>query len=164
MKSVNNNIRITLNIEYQTNIKNNIYTLYKCTVNCFHKYITVCALICKYSFTLLFVNYFHLVAGAFILMNVLKQFHIRNLWKQHIILVNLNVFSLLVGSVICLWVILKFVTETESIVFNAETWLSITVRESFSSLITSKSGTRRNWSQLVSCITVVLPIIKNGTV
>ena len=67
-------------------------------------------------------------------MNVLKQFYIRNLWKQHIILVNLNVFSLLVGSVICLWVILKLVANMESMVLNLEYWNSITVHETFSSL------------------------------
>ena len=67
-------------------------------------------------------------------MNVLKQFHIRNLWKQHIILVNLNVFSLLVGSVICLWVILKLVANMESMVLNLEYWNSITVHETLSSL------------------------------
>ena len=67
-------------------------------------------------------------------MNLLKQFHIRNLWKQHIILVNLNVFSLLVGSVICLWVILKLVANMESMVLNLEYWNSITVHETLSSL------------------------------
>ena len=67
-------------------------------------------------------------------MNVLKQFYIRNLCKQHIILVNLNVFSLLVGSVICLWVILKLVANMESMVLNLEYWNSITVHETLSSL------------------------------
>jgi len=85
-------------------------------------------------FTLFFVSYFPLVAGAFLLISVLEQFYIRNLWKQHIILAILYEFILLAGNVIWLWVALKLVPEMESMVLNVGTWNSITVRESFSSL------------------------------
>jgi hypothetical protein len=84
--------------------------------------------------TLFFVSYFPLVAGAFLLISVLEQFYIRNFWKQHITLAILYEFILLAGNVIWLWVALKLVPEMESMVLNVETWNSIAVRESFTSL------------------------------
>jgi len=45
-------------------------------------------------FTLFFVSYFPLVAGAFLLISLLEQFYIRAYWKQNRILVILCEFIL----------------------------------------------------------------------
>ena len=85
-------------------------------------------------FTLFFVSYFPLVAGAFLLISLLEQFYLRNYWKEHNILVILFEIMLLAGNAICLWLALKLVPEMEGMVLNVETWNSIAVREAFTSL------------------------------
>ena len=85
-------------------------------------------------FTLFFVSYFPLVAGAFLLISLLEQFYIRAYWKQNRILVILCEFILLAGNAIWLWLALTLAPEMESMVLNVETWNSIAVREAFTSL------------------------------
>jgi hypothetical protein len=85
-------------------------------------------------FTLFFVSYFPLVAGAFLLISLLEQFYIRAYWKQNRILAILCEFILLAGNAIWLWLALTLAPEMESMVLNVETWNSIAVREAFTSL------------------------------
>ena len=85
-------------------------------------------------FTLFFVSYFPLVAGAFLLISLLEQIYLRKYWKEHNILVILCEFILLAGNAVWLWLALKLVPEMEGMVLNVETWNSITVRETFTSL------------------------------
>ena len=85
-------------------------------------------------FTLFFVSYFPLVAGAFLLISLLEQIYLRNYWKEHNILVILFEIMLLAGNAIWLWLALKLVPEMEGMVLNVETWNSIAVREAFTSL------------------------------
>jgi divalent metal cation (Fe/Co/Zn/Cd) transporter len=85
-------------------------------------------------FTLFFVSYFPLVAGAFLLISLLEQFYLRNYWKEHNILAFLCEIILLAGNAVWLWLALKLVPEMESMVLNVETWNSIAVREAFTSL------------------------------
>jgi len=85
-------------------------------------------------FTLFFVRYFPIVAGAFLLISLLEQFYLRNYWKEHNILVILCEFILLAGNAVWLWLALTLVPEMEGMVLNVETWNSITVREAFTSL------------------------------
>ena len=85
-------------------------------------------------FTLFFVSYFPLVAGAFLLISLLEQIYLRKYWKEHNILVILCEIILLAGNAVWLWLALKLVPEMEGMVLNVETWNSITVREAFTSL------------------------------
>jgi dolichyl-phosphate-mannose--protein O-mannosyl transferase len=85
-------------------------------------------------FTLFFVSYLPIVAGAFLLISLLEQFYLRNYWKEHNILVILFEIMLLAGNAIWLWLALKLVPEMEGMVLNVETWNSIAVREAFTSL------------------------------
>ncbi|HIA57046.1 MAG TPA: hypothetical protein EYN97_06460 [Candidatus Lambdaproteobacteria bacterium] len=85
-------------------------------------------------FTLFFIQYFPIVAGAFLLITILEQFYIRKYWHQHRIIVILCEIILLSGNVIWLWLALKLVPEMESMVLNTKTWNEISVREAFSSL------------------------------
>ena len=85
-------------------------------------------------FTLFFVSYFPLVAGAFLLISLLEQIYLRKYWKEHNILVILCEIILLAGNAVWLWLDLKLVPEMEGMVLNVETWNSITVREAFTSL------------------------------
>ena len=85
-------------------------------------------------FTLFFVSYFPLVAGAFLLISLLEQFYTRAYWKQNRILAILCEFILLAGNAIWLWLALTLAPEMESMVLNVETWNSIAVREAFTSL------------------------------
>ena len=57
-------------------------------------------------FTLFFVSYFPLVAGAFLLISLLEQFYTRAYWKQNRILAILCEFILLAGNAIWLWLAL----------------------------------------------------------
>ena len=65
-------------------------------------------------FTLFFVSYFPLVAGAFLLISLLEQFYIRAYWKQNRILAILCEFILLAGNAIWLWLALTLAPEMES--------------------------------------------------
>ena len=85
-------------------------------------------------FTLFFVSYFPIVAGAFLLISLLEQYYLRDYWKEHNILVILCEIILLAGNAIWLWLALKLVPEMEGMVLNVETWNSIAVREAFTSL------------------------------
>ena len=85
-------------------------------------------------FTLFFIQYFPIVAGAFLLITILEQFYIRKYWHQHRIIVILCEIILLSGNVIWLWLALKLVPEMESMVLITKTWNEISVREAFSSL------------------------------
>ena len=85
-------------------------------------------------FTLFFVSYFPIVAGAFLLISLLEQFYLRNYWKEHNILVILCEIILLAGNAVWLWLTLKLVPEMEGMVLNVENWNSIAVREAFTSL------------------------------
>ena len=85
-------------------------------------------------FTLFFVSYFPLVAGAFLLISLLEQIYLRNYWKEHNILVILCEIILLAGNAVWLWLALKLVPEMEGMVLNLETWNSTTVRKAFTSL------------------------------
>ena len=85
-------------------------------------------------FTLFFVSYFPLVAGAFLLISLLEQIYLRNYWKEHNILVILCEIILLAGNAVWLWLALKLVPEMEGMVLNVETWNSIAVREAFTNL------------------------------
>ncbi|MDP6656302.1 MAG: hypothetical protein QGH79_09685 [SAR324 cluster bacterium] len=85
-------------------------------------------------FTLFFVRYFPIVAGAFLLISLLEQFYLRNYWKEHNILVILCEIILLAGNSIWLWLALKLVPEMGSMVLNVEAWNSIAVREAFTRL------------------------------
>ena len=99
--------------------------------------VTVSPEIAQYAstlFTLFFVSYFPLVAGAFLLISLLEQIYLRNYWKEHNILVILCEIILLAGNAVWLWLALKLVPEMEGMVLNVETWNSITVREAFTSL------------------------------
>ena len=89
-------------------------------------------------FTLFFVSYFPIVAGAFLLISLLEQFYLRNYWKEHNILVILCEIILLAGNSIWLWLALKLVPKMGSMVLNVETWNSIAVREAFTRLCISK--------------------------
>ena len=82
-------------------------------------------------FTLFFVQYFPIVAGAFLLITVSEQFYIRQQWKRDRIIVILCEIMLLAGNLIWIWLALQIVPEMESMVMNLEIWNNITIRESF---------------------------------
>ena len=104
-------------------------------------------------FTLFFVSYFPLVAGAFLLISLLEQFYIRAYWKQNRILAILCEFILLAGNAIWLWLALTLVPEMESMVLNVETWNSIAVREAFTSLHIQS----QTFAEIGLSLTLVLP-------
>ena len=85
-------------------------------------------------FTLFFVQYFPIVAGAFLLITVSEQFYIRQQWKRGRIGVILCEIMLLAGNIIWIWLALQIVPEMETMVMNVESWNDISVRESFSIL------------------------------
>jgi len=84
-------------------------------------------------FTLFFVQYFPIVACAFLLITVSEQLYIRQQWKRDRVLVILCDIILLAGNLIWIWLVFQIVTEMESMVMKVEKWNDISVRESFPS-------------------------------
>ena len=84
-------------------------------------------------FTLFFIQYFPIVAGAFLLITILEQFYIFKRWKEHRINVILCEIMLLSVKMIWMWM--------ESMVMNVESWKDISVRESFFRFAFTKSVT-----------------------
>ena len=106
-------------------------------------------------FTLFFVQYFPIVAGAFLLITISDLFYIREQWKRHRIVVILCEIMLLAGNLIWIWLALQIVPEMESMVMNVETWNDISVRESFS-ILHEQSQTL---SEIGLVITMILPLL-----
>ena len=106
-------------------------------------------------FTLFFVQYFPIVALAFMLITVSEQFSIRQQWKRDRIVVILCEIMLLAGNIIWIWLALQIVPEMESMVMNIETWNDISVRESFSIL----HGKSQTLSEIGLVITMILPLL-----
>ena len=106
-------------------------------------------------FTLFFVQYFPIVAVAFLLITVSEQFYIRQQWKRDRIVVILCEIMLLAGNIIWIWLALQIVPEMESMVLNIETWNDISVRESFS-ILHEQSQTL---SEIGLVITLILPLL-----
>ena len=106
-------------------------------------------------FTLFFVQYFPIVAVAFLLITVSEQFYIRQQWKRDRIVVILCEIMLLAGNIIWIWLALQIVPEMESMVMNIETWNDISVRESFS-ILHEQSQTL---SEIGLVITMILPLL-----
>ena len=106
-------------------------------------------------FTLFFVQYFPIVAVAFLLITVSEQFYIIQQWKRGRILVILCEIMLLAGNLIWIWLALQIVPEMESMVINVETWNDISVRESFS-ILHEQSQTL---SEIGLVITMILPLL-----
>ena len=67
-------------------------------------------------FTLFFVQYFPIVAVAFLLITVSEQFYIRQQWKRGRIVLILCEIMLLSGNLIWIWLALQIVPEMESMV------------------------------------------------
>ena len=106
-------------------------------------------------FTLFFVQYFPIVAGAFLLITVLEQFYILQQCKRDPIVVILCEIILLAGNLIWIWLALQIVPEMESMVMNVETWNDISVRESFSILHEQS----KILSEIGLVITMILPLL-----
>ena len=92
-------------------------------------------------FTLFFIQYFPIVARAFMLIVILEHFYIFKRWKEHRINVILCEIMLLSGNMIWMWLAFKLAPQMESMVMNAKSWNDISVRESFSGFTFTKSGT-----------------------
>ena len=105
--------------------------------------------------TLFFVQYFPIVAGAFLLITVSEQFYIRQQWKRDRIVVILCEIILLAGNLIWIWLALKIVPEMENMVMNVETWNNISVRASFSNL----HEQCQTLSKIGLVITMILPLL-----
>ena len=106
-------------------------------------------------FTLFFVQYFPIVAGAFLLITVSEQFYILQQWKRGRILVILCEIKLLAGNIIWIWLALQIVPEMEGMVMNVDTWNDISVRESFSFLHEQS----QTLSEIGLVITMILPLL-----
>ena len=106
-------------------------------------------------FTLFFVQYFPIVAVAFLLITVSEQFYIRQQWRRGRIVVILCEIMLLAGNLIWIWLALQIVPEMESMVMNVETWNDISVRESFS-ILHEQSQTL---SEIGLVITMIIPLL-----
>ena len=104
-------------------------------------------------FTLFFVKYFPIVAGAYLLISLLEQFYIISNWKKHTYLSLLHEIILLSGNIIWLWLALLIVPEMKEMVLNVNSWNELSSREAFSTL--------HNQSQTLAKIglglTMVLP-------
>ena len=85
-------------------------------------------------FTLFFIQYFPIVAGAFLLITIFEHFFIFNRWKEHRINVILCEIMFLSGNMIWMWLAFKLAPQIESMVMNLESCIDISVRESFSGL------------------------------
>ena len=85
-------------------------------------------------FTLFFIQYFPIVAGAFILIAILEHFYIFKRLKEHRINVILCEIMLLSGNMIWMCLAYKLASQMESMVMNVESWNVFSVRESFSGL------------------------------
>ena len=110
-------------------------------------------------FTLFFVRYFPIVAGAFLLITVSEQFYIVQQWKRHRIIAIFCEIMLLVGNFIWIWLALQIVPEMESMVMNVETWNDLSVRESFS-ILHEQSQTL---SKIGLVITMILPFLTGNS-
>jgi len=104
-------------------------------------------------FTLFFIRYFPIVAGAFLLITILEQFYIFKRWKEHRINVILCEITLLSGNMIWMWLAFKLVPQMESMVMNVESWNDITFRESFSGLHSQS----QSLAEIGLLITMILP-------
>ena len=104
-------------------------------------------------FTLFFIRYFPIVAGAFLLITILEQFYIFKRWKEHRINVILCEIMLLTGNMIWMWLAFKLAPQMESMVMNLESWNDISVRESFSSLHSQS----QSLAEIGLLITMILP-------
>ena len=103
--------------------------------------VTVSPEIAKYAnsyagtlFTLFFIQYFPIVAVAFLLITILEHFYIFKRWKEHRINVILCEIKFLSGNMIWMWLAFKLAPQMESMVMNLESRNDISVRESFSGL------------------------------
>jgi len=104
-------------------------------------------------FTLFFIRYFPIVAGAFLLITILEQFYIFKRWKEHRINVILCEIMLLSGNLIWMWLAFKLAPQMESMVMNLESWNDISVRESFSGLHSQS----QSLAEIGLLITMILP-------
>ena len=92
-------------------------------------------------FTLFFIQYFPIVAGAFLLITILEQYYIFKRWKEHRINDILCEIILLSGKMIWMWLAFKLAPQMESMVMNVELWNDISIRESFFMFAFTKSVT-----------------------
>ena len=92
-------------------------------------------------FNLFFIQYFAIVAGAFLLITILEQFYIFKRWKEHRINDILCEIMLLSGKMIWMWLAFKLAPQMESMVMNVESWNDISIRESFFRFAFTKSVT-----------------------
>jgi len=104
-------------------------------------------------FTLFFIQYFPIVAGAFLLITILEHFYIFKRWKKHRINVILCEIMLLSGNMIWMWLAFKLAPQMESMVMNVESWNNISVRESFSGLHSQS----QSFAAIGLLITMILP-------
>ena len=104
-------------------------------------------------FTLFFIQYFPIVAGAFLLITILEQFYIFKRWKEHRINVILCEIILLSGNMIWMWLAFKLAPQMESMVMNLESWNDISVRESFAGLHSQS----QSLAEIGLLITMILP-------
>ena len=117
------------------------HSLYFNACKCFSLNHSICLFLCSNLFTLFFIQYFPIVAGAFLLITILEQFYIFKRWKEHRINVILCEIMLLSGKMIWMWLAFKLAPQMESMVMNVESWNDISVRESFFRFAFTKSVT-----------------------
>ena len=90
-------------------------------------------------FTLFFIQYLPIVAGAFLLITIFEHFYIFKRWKEHRINLILCEIMLLSGNMIWMWLAFKLAPQMGSMVMNVESWNDISVREFFSRFAFTKS-------------------------
>ena len=104
-------------------------------------------------FTLFFLQYFPIVAGAFLLIAILEHFYIFKRWKEHRINVILCEIKLLSGNMIWMCLAFKLAPQMESMVMSVESWNDISARESFSGLHSQS----QSLPEIGLLITMILP-------
>jgi len=104
-------------------------------------------------FTLFFIQYFPIVAGAFLLITILEHFYIFKRWKEHRINVILCEIMLLSGNMIWMCLAFKLAPQMESMVMSVESWNDISARESFSGLHSQS----KSLAEIGLLITMILP-------
>ena len=117
------------------------HSLYYNACNCSSWNRSICLLLCRNSVYPIFIQYFPIVAGAFLLITIMEHFYIFKRWKEHCINVILCEIMLLSGNMIWMWLAFKLAPQMESMVMNLESWNDISVRESFSGMHSQKSVT-----------------------
>ena len=146
-KNINSELYILVKLQhyYRRNDNNwNCFgpnSLYYNACNCFPEIALYAYSYARTLFTLFFIQYFPIVAGAFLLIIILEQFYIFKRGKEHRINDIMCEIMLLSGKMIWMWLAFKLAPQMESMLMKVESWNDISVRESFFRFAFTKSVT-----------------------